>query len=89
MKAGSEEGHGFGRAFLFVGGITTSHVGAGALTCPAGQKPGKFLRRLYSRLIRAATYPAPNPLSIFTTLTFEAQEFIIPKSAASPLNAAP
>ncbi len=43
----------------------------------------------YSRLIKAATYPAPNPLSIFTTLTFEAQEFIIPKSAARPLNAAP
>ncbi len=43
----------------------------------------------YSRLIKAATYPAPNPLSIFTTLTLDAQEFIIPKSAASPLNAAP
>jgi hypothetical protein len=43
----------------------------------------------YSRLISAATYPAPNPLSIFTTLTLEAQEFIIPKSAARPLNAAP
>ncbi len=43
----------------------------------------------YSRLINAATYPAPNPLSIFTTLTFDAQEFIMPNKAASPLNAAP
>ena len=41
------------------------------------------------RLISAATYPAPNPLSMFTTLTFEAQEFIMPSRAASPSNAAP
>jgi hypothetical protein len=32
---------------------------------------------------------APNPLSIFTTLTFDAQEFSIPSSAAMPLNDAP
>jgi hypothetical protein len=38
--------------------------------------------------MREATYPAPNPLSIFTTLTFDAQEFIIPSKAANPLNAA-
>ena len=38
----------------------------------------------HTRLIKLATYPAPKPLSIFTTLTFEAQEFIIPSSAATP-----
>ena len=38
----------------------------------------------HNRLISAATYPAPNPLSIFTTLTFEAHEFIIPNNAATP-----
>src|SRR5204862_2251615 len=43
----------------------------------------------HKRLISEATYPAPNPLSMLTTLTLEAQEFIIPKSAARPLNAAP
>src|SRR2546430_13579125 len=42
-----------------------------------------------SRLISDATYPAPKPLSIFTTLTFDAHEFIIPNSAANPSNAAP
>src|ERR1700688_2179730 len=41
------------------------------------------------RLITDATYPAPNPLSIFTTLTFDAQEFSMPSRAASPLNDAP
>lgn len=44
---------------------------------------------IYNRLINAATYPAPNPLSIFTTLTFDAHEFIIPNNAATPLKAAP
>jgi hypothetical protein len=43
----------------------------------------------YSRLISDATYPAPNPLSMFTTLTFDAQEFIMPSKAARPLNEAP
>jgi hypothetical protein len=37
-----------------------------------------------SRLIKEATYPAPNPLSMFTTVTLEAQEFIIPSNAAKP-----
>jgi hypothetical protein len=41
------------------------------------------------RLMSDATYPAPNPLSIFTTLTLEAHEFNIPRSAAIPLNDAP
>src|SRR6266849_7259155 len=57
---------------------------------PAPRRPGNHCSHAtYSLLINAATYPAPNPLSIFTTLTFEAHEFIIPNSAASPLNAAP
>src|SRR3984957_19570992 len=42
-----------------------------------------------SRLMSEATYPAPNPLSIFTTLTFDAQEFNMPSSAVSPLKDAP
>jgi hypothetical protein len=41
------------------------------------------------RLISDATYPAPNPLSMFTTLTFDAHEFIIPSNAAMPWNDAP
>ena len=41
------------------------------------------------RLINDATYPAPNPLSMFTTLTLEAQELSIPSSAAIPLKDAP
>ena len=36
------------------------------------------IRNYGSRLIIEATYPAPKPLSIFTTLTFEAQD--IPSS---------
>lgn len=36
-----------------------------------------------------ATYPAPKPLSIFTTLTLDAPLFSIPSSAAIPLKLAP
>ena len=43
----------------------------------------------YSRLIRLATYPAPNPLSIFTTVTLLAQLLSIPSSAARPWKLAP
>ena len=35
-----------------------------------------------SRLMIDATYPAPNPLSMFTTDTFDAQELSIPKQRA-------
>jgi hypothetical protein len=52
------------------------------------QIPG-FSRTQGRRLISDATYPAPNPLSMFTTLTFEAHEFSMPNSAAIPLNDAP
>ena len=48
------------------------------------------LRTIYGRrLISEATYPAPKPLLMFTTLTLEAQEFIMPRRAASPPKAAP
>ncbi len=43
----------------------------------------------HSRLIRLATYPAPKPLSIFTTVTFDAQLFSIPSKAAIPFKLAP
>jgi len=43
----------------------------------------------HNRLINDATYPAPKPLSMLTTLTFDAQEFIIPSRAVKPLNDAP
>jgi hypothetical protein len=42
-----------------------------------------------SRLIIEATYPAPKPLSMLTTVTFEAQEFSIPSNAAMPWYDAP
>jgi hypothetical protein len=50
---------------------------------------GAAARAIYKRLIMEATYPAPNPLSMLTTLTLDAHEFSIPSSAARPLNAAP
>ena len=60
---------------------------------PQAQAPGdteRRQRRCYSsRLMIDATYPAPNPLSIFTTVTFDAHEFSIPSSAAIPLYDAP
>ena len=40
-------------------------------------------------LMRAARYPAPNPLSMFTTLMPSAQEFSMVSSGATPLNDAP
>lgn len=43
----------------------------------------------YRRLIKLATYPAPNPLSMFTTVTLLAQLFNIPSNAARPLKLAP
>jgi hypothetical protein len=43
----------------------------------------------YSRLIRLATYPAPNPLSMLTTVTLLAQLLSIPSSAARPWKLAP
>ena len=38
----------------------------------------------YNLLITLATHPAPNPLSMFTTLTFDAQLFNIASSAVNP-----
>src|ERR1700723_4107854 len=42
------------------------------------------LRGHHNLLITLATQPAPNPLSIFPTLTFEAQLFSIASSAVNP-----
>jgi hypothetical protein len=39
--------------------------------------------------MRLATTPAPKPLSIFTTVTFDAQLFNMPSKAATPLKLAP
>ena len=41
------------------------------------------------RLIRLATKPAPKPLSILTTVTFDEHELSIPSNAATPPNEAP
>lgn len=41
------------------------------------------------RLIMAAMYPAENPLSMFTTLTFDAQLLSMLNSAAIPPKLAP
>src|SRR5205814_4879563 len=41
------------------------------------------------RAISAATKPAPKPLSMFTTVTFAAQEFSIARRAAIPPREAP
>lgn len=48
-----------------------------------------IFRGVHSRLITEATQPAPKPLSMFTTLTFEAHEFSIANSAAKPPKLAP
>jgi ABC-type sugar transport system substrate-binding protein len=45
--------------------------------------------RTHRRLIVLATQPAPNPLSMLTTETFEAQLFSIPRSAVNPPKLAP
>jgi hypothetical protein len=41
------------------------------------------------RFIRLATKPAPKPLSMFTTVTFEEQLLSIPSNAATPPKDAP
>ena len=44
---------------------------------------------VYNRLIHDATHAAPKPLSIFTTVTLDAQELSMPSSAATPPKLAP
>ena len=39
--------------------------------------------------MQEATQAAPNPLSMFTTVTLEAQDVSIPRRAATPLKLAP
>src|SRR6185437_5632458 len=48
-----------------------------------------LLQPFQTRLMHDATRAAPNPLSIFTTVTFDAQLFSIPSSAATPPKLAP
>jgi hypothetical protein len=43
----------------------------------------------YKRLMQEATQAAPKPLSMLTTVTFEAQELSMPRSAATPPKLAP
>jgi hypothetical protein len=43
----------------------------------------------HSRLMQEATQPAPKPLSMLTTVTFDAQLFNMPSSAATPPKLAP
>jgi len=43
----------------------------------------------YNRLMQEATHAAPKPLSMLTTVTFEAQLFSMPSSAATPPKLAP
>ena len=43
----------------------------------------------YRRLMQEATQAAPNPLSILTTVTLDAQELSMPSSAATPPKLAP
>jgi len=61
---------------------------------PFGMTNSRFFSRLlgekyYKRLMHDATQAAPNPLSIFTTVTLDAHEFSIPSSAATPPKLAP
>ena len=51
---------------------------------PGGGKAFAGRQTRYRRLIRLATYPAPKPLSIFTTVTLLEQLLSIPSRAASP-----
>jgi hypothetical protein len=44
---------------------------------------------LYRRLMQEATQAAPKPLSMLTTVTLEAQELSMPRSAATPPKLAP
>jgi hypothetical protein len=52
----------------------------------SGQRPGA---RTIRRSIRQATTAAPNPLSMFTTLTPSAHELSIASAAATPPAPAP
>lgn len=47
-------------------------------------RPSALRASDYNALIVLATQPAPNPLSIFTTLMFEAQLFNMASSAVRP-----
>ena len=64
-------------------GLFALRVGHDGLFGLHAVSPG-VLAAGYGRLIMAATYPAPNPLSMLTTATFELQLFSMAKSAVMP-----
>ncbi len=49
----------------------------------------KEISLVHRRLMQEATQAAPKPLSMLTTVTLEAQEFSMPRSAATPPKLAP
>ncbi len=74
---------------LFVFGVVWEiRDGHFRIVIPSGVEGSAVLwaaeRSYSSRLMIDAAYPAPKPLSMFTTVTFDAQEFSIPSSAAMP-----
>ncbi len=64
-------------------GSATSHKQIPKANAEIAQKARFYL------FIRLAAYAAPNPLSIFTTVTPAAQELSMPSRAAIPPNEAP
>ena len=64
-------------------GLFALRVGHDGLFGLHAVSPG-VLAAGHGRLIIAATYPAPNPLSMLTTATFELQLFSMAKSAVMP-----
>ena len=53
-------------------------------SCSGCDLSEKNIERFYFRLIMAAMYPAPKPLSILTTATLELQLFNMANSAVRP-----
>src|SRR6266576_7151915 len=66
-------------------GVKRLNISLAKMMVDARQTVGGSQRRF----IRLATNPAPKPLPILTTVTFDAQEFNIPSNAATPPNEAP
>src|SRR6266849_5679723 len=61
-------------------GVKRLNISVAEMMVDARQSAGGSHRRF----IRLATKPAPKPLPILTTVTFDAQEFNIPSNAATP-----
>jgi hypothetical protein len=77
----SPPGGGLGAQLSLSGDFPHCHTTGDSLKAAA---PSRANEILHDRLISEATYPAPKPLSILTTVTLDAQEFIIPSKAAMP-----